>query len=179
VFGAARPREEVLKERGVDPLEVEGLAERQRLSEGSLAHHSGGSFKHGGSRGGSMLGSEGDDEWHTVGGGARRGRGSASGEPSLLSDVGGFRADPFFGGGGSGGRQLPPPAKGFASYEERGGSGHWQGHGRHSGSYGSPAVGGGYMERAAGGYAAVEEEEEDAGVGVFARGLPTRHSLLL
>jgi hypothetical protein len=34
------------------------------------------------------------------------------------------------------------------------------------------------MERVAGGYAA-EQEEEEGGVGVFARGLPTRHSLLL
>ena len=166
VFGAARPREEVLKQRGVDPLAVEAAG--QRLSEAALARHGAGA--RGSSRSGSVVSGE-DADWHTVGGRKQRGLGDGGSDAGF----GGAGGDPFFGGGGGGswGGQGGGGYTRGGRYEER--EGHGEGYGRQQYSYGGGR--GTYGSPGAGGYHG--NEQGDLGTGLFSRALPTRHDLIL
>jgi hypothetical protein len=142
-------REEVLKERGLDPALVDAAADlglTRRQVDGSTARM--GSAGDRGNNGLASRGSAGadDDEWHTVSGHGRKGSSAQRGD-SVLVD-GGF--DPFFGSG-----SVKPASRSeyvSAPFNRDGYDG------RRSGVYGSPSKYGG---------------DDDEG-GVFRRALPTR-----
>lgn len=166
-FGAARPREEVLRERGApDPSERD-----TRLTNGALyaaSAGSGGALRAaagaGSARGGSVAsGGSDEDQWHTVGKGGRSSKPPASG-----ADVGNAlldpASDPFFSGrhGGSGVAIVGRSGRAF------GGGGGF-------GSYGSGSKGsdGHFVNQygASRGYGGGEDDEP-----IFKRSLPTRNT---
>jgi hypothetical protein len=120
VFGAAKPREEVLKQRGLDPAVVEAATELRRLQAVAAGSYSIASDA--GERGTRPRGSNGDggDGWHTVVAGHGR-RGAAARrlaeEEQLLVGAADDGFNPFFapsGGpqrapGGGFGVAVPPP----------------------------------------------------------------------
>lgn len=82
VFGDAKPREEVLKQRGLDPALVDARVEmRAGMPPAAACQGSAGAD---------------DDDWHTVSGHGRKGSSAAQREVRGLPDAGGL--DPFFGG---------------------------------------------------------------------------------
>jgi hypothetical protein len=85
VFGDARPREQVLRERGLDPAAVDAASELHRLQAAA---------GRGDERGGSRFGGGGEqeEEWHTVSGHGRRGVRRAE-----QREEGAMMIDPFFG----------------------------------------------------------------------------------
>lgn len=147
VFGAAKPREEVLKHRGVDIISEGSVGDR--LSEASLA-------RHGSSRPisrGTSLASD-DDAWHTVGG--RRHQKTAL-DAAFGTNGSVLDNDPFF---GASSKPASAASRMYNNYSN--GNGY--------GSYGSPA--GGYF--GGGGYGADDERADDDERGFFRRALPTR-----
>ncbi|GIL73764.1 hypothetical protein Vretifemale_3881, partial [Volvox reticuliferus] len=170
IFGAARPREEVLRERGVtDP---------ERLTASNVAYANGcgavsGAGRMGGFAGSVTSGASDEDQWQTVGKGGR------SKPPPSSADVGNAlldaASDPFFTGRtttGHGvaivGRSIPSGRvynAGIAQY----GSGSYG-----KASYGSHGAGGDTYMNAYGasrGYSHANDDDEP----FFKRGLPTRN----
>ncbi|GIL49333.1 hypothetical protein Vafri_5718, partial [Volvox africanus] len=172
IFGAARPREEVLRERGVTD------SERLTASNIAYANGCGMSAVSGGSRMGGFAGSvtsggSDEDQWQTVGKGGR------SKPPPSSADVGNAlldaASDPFFTGRtttGHGvaivGRSIPSGRvynSGIAQY----GSGSYG-----KASYGSHGAGGDTYMNAYGasrGYSHANDDDEP----FFKRSLPTRN----
>lgn len=180
IFGAARPREEVLKGRGADgaanlpPRGAAASAGQGRGVSGPASAASGGSE---------------EEQWHTVGkdGRARGGTGNAAGDAgnALLHEV----DDPFFGRSASSathgvalvGRAGPPAGRAFGGGGSYGNFGNKQPYGGAGGGGSYGRDGGGYMQsygrgRGAGGGWTPQQEEDDGG-DLFKRALPTRDAL--
>jgi hypothetical protein len=179
IFGAARPREEVLRERGV--------TEPERLTANNVAYANGGGSVSGsvaagpvsrlaGGRPGSVTsGASDEDQWLTVGKGGR------SKPPPTSADVGNAlldaASDPFFTGRTAGvpvvGRSIPSGRP----YGGAGGVGGHYGSGSYGkGSYGSHGAGGDTFMNAYGasrGHGNTYGNDDDEPI--FKRGLPTRH----
>lgn len=120
IFGEARPRDVVLRERGADGS---GASPSQASSLGRyVSSTSGPTSKATSAHSGGLSG---DDEWHTVGGERRRGRRGGDERP----DDGDLLL----------GRGRPPLPRGYGEGYYQGGGG---GGRRGSGVYGSPSAGG-------------------------------------
>lgn len=106
VFGEAKPREEVLKGRGLDPALVDAGIISPKRSDSATTRPGFSTAR--------SMGSE-DDEWHTVAGHGRKGSAAASRDGVLLPGADDF--DPFFGSGSArpSYSDAPlPPARAFS-----------------------------------------------------------------
>eukprot|EP00775_Hariotina_reticulata_P011822 gene11822-11966_t len=176
VFGAAKPREEVLKERGIDPAQADQLTDSVRLSDtggtklssvGQVASDSYGSY-------GGLHNGE-DHDWHTVTAG-RKGKAGDGHRLLAEADV----VDPFFGpSAGSFGPAADAGGRASGNNIMRLGKPYYDNFGEagNAGSYGR--MGSGQIAEAGGSWAerrACYEEADDNGFG--RRGLPTRHAFV-
>lgn len=153
VFGDAKPREEVLKQRGLDPALVDAAVEIGRAHADAPAARQG-------SMGDRVSRRSEEDEWHQVSAHGRKGSAAHRDVRTLPEDA----FDPFFGNNGSAKItshseyvSVPPARASSRDYMREG-----YGGSRHHGSPGNRASG----------YAV--DAEEDDGAGVFRRALPTR-----
>lgn len=186
LFGAAKPREEVLKERGVHPVDADPgvrtsriASSTTRLSEAAVAKL-GGTFGGVGRHGGSHSSVSGvDDEWQVAGHGRK-------GSSKLASDGGDSAAqllgdDPFF-GSCSKGFAVPAP-RAFDREIMRDNRGYGS---RASGSYGDDSYGsygrkGHHFGGSAGGWGGkggCADVGNDWESDVFTRALPVRQAPL-
>lgn len=153
VFGDAKPREEVLRGRGLDPALVDAGMISPKRSDSATTRPGFSTAR--------RVDSE-EDEWHTVAGHGRKGSAATSRDGVLLPGADDF--DPFFGSGSarpSCSNAPLPPARAFSRDIMRDG----YAAGKRSGVYGSPAG-------KSSGFAADMGDEDDSAV--FRRALPTR-----
>ncbi|EFJ42557.1 hypothetical protein VOLCADRAFT_107189 [Volvox carteri f. nagariensis] len=167
IFGAARPREEVLRERGV--------TEPDRLTTSNVAYANSGSSlgavaRTGGIAGSVTSGASDEDQWQTVGKGGR------SKPPPTSMDVGNSlldaSSDPFFAGRSTTGHGVAIVGRNIPSGRVYGGGGGSY----NKGSHGSHGAGGETYLNAYGasrGYGISFGNEDDEPI--FKRGLPTRN----
>lgn len=173
VFGTAKPREEVLKGRGVDPVNLDlprnnsTTSGTTRLSEAAVAKL-GGSYNSNGRYGSSYSSVSGADEEWQVAGHGRRGS-SKLGQDTSTSAALLLGGDPFF---GSSSRSYNVPApRAFDRDIMRDGRGY---NTRGSRSFGDEGYGS-FGSPTRGGWGGTGARAADASEGVvFTRALPTR-----
>jgi hypothetical protein len=180
VFGAAKPREEVLKDRGINLVEVDQHIDGPRLSGQPGTDAGATRLTNVGQPASNPHGSvynSGDDDWHTVTTG-RKGKASAGDGRRLLADR--DVVDPFF-GSSAGSFGTGPAAdvggRAFAQDIMRNGKSHRIGEAGIDGSYGRKGPGQYVLSGGSIGERNVcYEEGGDSGFG--RRGLPTRQAFV-